>query len=91
MLMPACDVAALLYQKPSLLLHPDLPSALRPALAQLHALMPGIPIEAKLHEGGTVFWSLVSLLEAPRSGAGPAARHSTGSTPAAAAAELGAQ
>eukprot|EP00878_Enallax_costatus_P012585 GHUV01013143.1.p1 GENE.GHUV01013143.1~~GHUV01013143.1.p1 ORF type:complete len:226 (+),score=72.97 GHUV01013143.1:300-977(+) len=69
MLMPAANIAELLYQKPTLLLLPDIPAVLVPALNKLHALMPGIPVEKKLHEGGTVFWSFVSLLEASSSNA----------------------
>jgi hypothetical protein len=49
-------------QKPTLLLLDDVPGTVGGALAQLHALMPGIPVEAKLHEGGTVFWSFSTLL-----------------------------
>jgi hypothetical protein len=40
----------------------DLPSTLGAALSKLRALMPGIPVEARLHEGSTVWWSFVSLL-----------------------------
>lgn len=50
-------------QKPTLLLIDDLPGVVGAALNKLHALMPGIPVEAKLHEGGTVFWSFSSLLQ----------------------------
>lgn len=63
MLMPTANIAELLYQKPTLLLLPDISVVLVPALNKLHALMPGIPVEKKLHEGGTVFWSFVSLLD----------------------------
>ncbi len=54
--MIMCDhgVAAPLLQ--------DLEGRIRGALRKLHALMPGIPVEARLHEGGTVWWSFVSLL-----------------------------
>lgn len=72
LLMPAANIAELLYQKPTLLLLPDIPAVLTPALNKLHALMPGIPVEKKLHEGGTVFWSFVSLLEASSSRAAAA-------------------
>eukprot|EP00775_Hariotina_reticulata_P014591 gene14591-14722_t len=42
-------------QKPTLLMLDDIPAVLGPALNKLHMLMPGIPVEKKLHEGGTVF------------------------------------
>eukprot|EP00879_Flechtneria_rotunda_P006411 GHRR01006736.1.p1 GENE.GHRR01006736.1~~GHRR01006736.1.p1 ORF type:complete len:221 (+),score=62.08 GHRR01006736.1:151-813(+) len=72
--MPAANVAELLYQKPALLLIDDIPGALTPVLNKLHALMPGIPIEKKLHEGGTVFWSFSDLLNANSLGQTAAAR-----------------
>jgi hypothetical protein len=50
-------------QKPTLLLIDDLPDVVGAALNKLHALMPGIPVESKLHEGGTVFWSFSSLIQ----------------------------
>jgi hypothetical protein len=50
-------------QKPTLLLIDDLPGVVGLALKKLHALMPGIPVESKLHEGGTVFWSFSSLIQ----------------------------
>jgi hypothetical protein len=67
MLMPTANIGELLYQKLTLLLLPDIAAVVTPALNKLHALMPGIPVEKKLHEGGTVFWSFVSLLEASSS------------------------
>ncbi len=56
LLLPRADVSGLIYQKPRLLLISDMEGVLRPALAKLHALMPGIDVEARLHEGGSVFW-----------------------------------
>lgn len=50
-------------QKPTLLLVDDLPGVVGAALNKLHALMPGIPVESKLHEGGTVFRSFSSLIQ----------------------------
>lgn len=50
-------------QKPTLLLVDDLPGVVGAALNKLHALMPGIPVQSKLHEGGTVFWSFSSLIQ----------------------------
>eukprot|EP00775_Hariotina_reticulata_P014596 gene14596-14727_t len=55
LLMPPANIAELLYQKPTLLMLDDIPAVLGPALNKLHMLMPGIPVEKKLHEGGTVF------------------------------------
>jgi hypothetical protein len=63
LLMPPANVAELVYQKPTLLMLDDIPAVLGPALNKLHMLMPGIPVEKKLHEGGTVFWSFASLLD----------------------------
>ena len=63
MLLPESNIGELLYQKPNLLLMRDLRGSLEPALKKLRALMPGIPVERKLHEGGTVWWSFASLLE----------------------------
>lgn len=68
MLLPQSNVGELLYQKPGFLLMEDLEGTLRPALKKLRALMPGIPIEKKLHEGGTVWWSFSSLLGNSTSG-----------------------
>lgn len=63
-----------------MLLIDDLPGVVGAALNKLHALMPGIPVESKLHEGGTVFWSFSSLIQdtssskaAARAHIGPAA------------------
>jgi hypothetical protein len=66
MLLPESNIGELLYQKPSLLLMADLKGSLVPALNKLRALMPGIPVERKLHEGGTVWWSFASLLDSFR-------------------------
>lgn len=77
MLMPTANIADLLYQKPTLLLLDDIPGTLGPALNKLHALMPGIPVDKKLHEGGTVFWSFVSLLEASSRQAASASAEAT--------------
>lgn len=63
LLLPESNIGELLYQKPNLLLMRDLRGSLEPALKKLRALMPGIPVERKLHEGGTVWWSFASLLE----------------------------
>ncbi|KAF8057865.1 hypothetical protein HT031_005811 [Scenedesmus sp. PABB004] len=60
--LPASNLGELLFQRPSLLLLDDAPAAVSAALARLTPLMPGIPVAAKLHEGGTVFWSFVSVL-----------------------------
>ncbi len=64
MLLPHSNVADLIYQRPSLLLlsRESAAAAIKPAILKLEALMPGIPIQRKLHEGGTVFWSFASLL-----------------------------
>jgi hypothetical protein len=62
-----------------LLLIRDLPAVVGTALAKLHALMPGIPVEGKLHEGGTVFWSFASLLPQDSSGFAAAAASTTSS------------
>lgn len=80
LLMPTADISQLLYQKPTLLLLDDLPGVVGAALAKLHALMPGIPVESKLHEGGTVFWSFSSLIQdkaARRAGSAHAASSSS--------------
>lgn len=62
MVLPEANIADVLYQKPTLVLLDDIPGTLEPALKKLRALMPGIPVERKLHEGGTVWWSFTSLL-----------------------------
>jgi hypothetical protein len=72
-------------QKPTLLLIDDLPGVVGLALNKLHALMPGIPVESKLHEGGTVFWSFSSLIQDTSSNRAAQAH----AQPAAAAAEVG--
>ena len=33
------------------------------AIRQMRALMPGTSAEAKLHEGGTAYWTFVELLK----------------------------
>jgi hypothetical protein len=68
LLMPAANIPELLYQKPSLLLLQDIPGTITPALAKLAAIMPGIPVVRKLHEGTNAFCNFCSLLEASGSG-----------------------
>jgi hypothetical protein len=70
--LPGANVPELLYQRPSLLLLPDIPAVVGPALAQMTALMPGIPLTRKLHEG-SAFWSFASLLDARATAAAAAA------------------
>ena len=73
-------------QKPTLLLIDDLPGVVGVALNKLHMLMPGIPVEAKLHEGGTVFWSFASLIQDASSNKAAQAHSARRQQPAAAAA-----
>lgn len=61
-MLPNSDVFQIINNKPSLLLIDDIPQVMGSALQKLKALMPGIPVEDKLHQGGTVWWSFVSLL-----------------------------
>ena len=61
-LLPGCNLPALLMLSPSLLLLDDLDATVGHAIRQLRALMPGIPVESKLHHGGTVYWSFFGLL-----------------------------
>lgn len=61
-LLPGCNLPDLLLLAPSLLLFDDLDATVGHAIRQLRALMPGIPVESKLHHGGTVFWSFFGLL-----------------------------
>eukprot|EP00882_Tetradesmus_deserticola_P005714 GHRQ01006016.1.p1 GENE.GHRQ01006016.1~~GHRQ01006016.1.p1 ORF type:complete len:242 (+),score=108.98 GHRQ01006016.1:196-921(+) len=68
LLMPEANVPELLYQKPSLLLLQDIPGTISPALAKLTAIMPGIPVVRKLHEGTNAFCNFCSLLETSGSG-----------------------
>ncbi|WIA35854.1 hypothetical protein OEZ86_004239 [Tetradesmus obliquus] len=68
LLMPEANIPELLYQKPSLLLLPDMAGTIRPALAKLAAIMPGIPVVKKLHEGTNAFCNFCSLLDTSGSG-----------------------
>jgi hypothetical protein len=68
LLMPEANIPELLYQKPSLLLLQDIPGTITPALAKLAAIMPGIPVVKKLHEGTNAFCNFCSLLETSGSG-----------------------
>lgn len=61
-LLPGCNLPDLLMLAPSLLLLDDLDATVGHAIRQLRALMPGIPVESKLHLGGTVYWSFFGLL-----------------------------
>lgn len=61
-MLPKADVAAIVIQKPSILLIRDIPGVLGGALQKLKALMPGIPVEDKLHHFGNAWWSFVSLI-----------------------------
>jgi hypothetical protein len=78
--------ACVCLQKPTLLLIDDLPGVVGLALNKLHMLMPGIPVEAKLHEGGTVFWSFASLIQDASSNKAAQAHAARKQQPAAAAA-----
>lgn len=64
--LPGADVGALVTARPSLLLlgpAPVVSRVAREAAAQIGALMPGIPWQGKLAEGGTVYWSFSSVLD----------------------------
>lgn len=64
--LPSADVGALVSMRPALLLLGPAPVVQRVvggAADQISALMPGIPWQRKLSEGGTVYWSFSSLLD----------------------------
>lgn len=61
-LLPGANLPEMLRLQPSLLLLEDPDVTVGRALRQLHALMPGIPVESKLHEGGSVWWSFIGLI-----------------------------
>jgi len=73
--LPCADVGALVAMRPSLLLLGPAAAVSRvvgAAERQVSALMPGIPWQRKLAEGGTVYWSFSSVLDG--SGAAERAR-----------------
>jgi hypothetical protein len=75
--LPAADVGALVSMRPSLLLlgpAPVVVKVVRQAAEQITALMPGIPWQRKLAEGGTVYWSFASVLDGSAGQAAAAAR-----------------
>jgi hypothetical protein len=65
--LPAADVGALVSMRPALLLlardAPGLRRAVSAAAKQVTALMPGIPWQRKLAEGGGAYWSFMSVLD----------------------------
>mmetsp|Transcript_17216 Transcript_17216/g.41079 ORF Transcript_17216/g.41079 Transcript_17216/m.41079 type:complete len:121 (-) Transcript_17216:2281-2643(-) len=58
--LPSANIPELLYLRPSLLFSKE--EDLAHAIRKMQALMPGTSPEAKLHQGGTAFWTFVELL-----------------------------
>mmetsp|Transcript_11491 Transcript_11491/g.29352 ORF Transcript_11491/g.29352 Transcript_11491/m.29352 type:complete len:201 (-) Transcript_11491:489-1091(-) len=61
-LLPRANLPELLKLRPSLLLLRDMEAKIGHAIKQMHALMPGTDVEAKLHLMGTQYWTFVELL-----------------------------
>lgn len=60
-LLPGANLPEMLRLQPSLLLLEDPDSTVGAAMRQLRALMPGVPVESKLHKGGSLWWSFIGV------------------------------